>query len=116
MAASAIANRYAVEVNTRFSLGNSVSTQTGLPGSRARASRMRQPLESTHGTPVGPAAAFRPWPARIPGHSPGITVTPAGAVSRVVRPRFRISELRGEFGAIRTQLTGESFTRSSADG
>src|SRR5947209_16722798 len=30
-----------LDVKTRFSLGNSVSTQTGWPGARARASRMR---------------------------------------------------------------------------
>src|ERR1035437_1577306 len=48
------------------------------PGFRAASRRILQELESTHGTPVGPADA--PPPPRdmaTPGHSPAMMATPS---------------------------------------
>src|SRR5579883_3596055 len=80
-AASATASRYAPG-RRKPSAGGAASIQTAVPACIAFASRTRQPFESTHGTPVGPASASAPPRGLFtPGQAPRTIVTPSGGAS-----------------------------------
>src|ERR1039457_5455744 len=92
------------------------------PGRRAASRRILQELLSTHGTPVGPAAA--PSPPRdiaTPGHSPAIRSTPAGgevisATSNPARLASSITGPRPASGSTSSQLMGVPLSRPMVDG
>src|ERR1035437_3524509 len=85
------------------------------PGRRAASRRILQELLSTHGTPVGPAAA--PSPPRdiaTPGHSPAIRSTPAGGEvkSATSNPARLASSITGPAPAFHRR---ESFSFPGSD-
>src|SRR5450759_2444957 len=91
------------------------------PGLRAASRRIFQELESTHGTPVGPADAPPPRGMATPGHSPGMMATPAGgeANSATSIPARLASAMTGARPASRStssQLIGVPLSRPTADG
>src|SRR5689334_2109994 len=58
-------------------------------GCFATVRRINQPLESTQGTPVGPADASPPRPDLIPGHAPVTRVASGGTSAAVAIPSSR---------------------------
>src|SRR5260370_277250 len=90
-------------------------------GRRAVSRRIFQELESTHGTPVGPAVGPPPRDMAMPGPSPGRMATPCGgeAISATCRPACfacSMTDARPASLSTNSQLIDVPLSRPRADG